>query len=90
MSVEIHIPSYLQPYADDHEAVQVSGSTAGECLDGLIKQFPDIRRMLYVQEGQLLDYVSVYVNGEFASIDELTKPVKDGDELHILYILGGG
>jgi len=90
MSVKINIPSYLQPYTDNREVVEVSGSTAGECLDRLVEQFPAISKMLYASEGELFDYVSVYVNGEFACTDELTKPVKDGDELHILYILGGG
>ena len=46
--------------------------------------------MLYVREGELFDYVSIYVNGESTSTDESARPVKDGDELHILYILGGG
>jgi len=90
MSVKINIPSYLQPYTTEQEVVEVSGSTAGECLDRLVERFPDISQMLYVREGELFDYVSIYVNGEFASTDESARPVKDGDELHILYILGGG
>ncbi len=90
MSVKINIPSYLQPYTAEQEVVEVSGSTAGECLDRLVEQFPDISQMLYVREGELFDYVSIYVNGESASTDESARPVKDGDELHILYILGGG
>ena len=90
MSVRVNIPSYLQPYTDNREVVEVSGTTAAECLDGLVEQFPGIGKMLYAKEGELFDYVSVYVNGEFAYADELAKPVKEGDELHILYILGGG
>jgi len=90
MSVKINIPSYLQPYTSQQEVVEVPGSTVEECLDHLVERFPDISRMLYVQEGELFDYVSIYVNGEFACTDELARPVKDGDELHILYILGGG
>ena len=35
MSVKINIPSYLQPYTSEQEVVEVSGSTAGECLDRL-------------------------------------------------------
>jgi len=29
-------------------------------------------------------------NGQIANTDVLTKPVNDGDELHLFYILGGG
>lgn len=90
MSVKINIPSYLQPYTSDREVVEVNGDTVSECLDHLVLQFPDMRKMVFAKDGRLLDYVSIYIDGEFAYADELAQPVKDGDELHMLYILGGG
>jgi molybdopterin converting factor small subunit len=90
MSVKINIPSYLQPYTGGYEVVEATGSTIGECLDHLIQKFPDITKALFAEEGKLLDYVSVYLNGEFADAADLDGPVNDGDELHILYLLGGG
>ena len=90
MSAKINIPSYLQPYTNDKEVVEVNGSSVNECLNHLTKQFPDMRKMVFAKDGRLLDYVGIYVDGNFTYADELTKPVKDGDELHILYILGGG
>ncbi len=90
MSVKINIPSYLQPYTNEREVVEVNGSSVNECLNHLIKQFPDMRKMVFAKDGSLLDYVSIYVGGDFAYADELTKPVKDDEELHLLYILGGG
>ena len=90
MSAKINIPSYLQPYTNDAQVVEVNGSSVNECLNHLTKQFPDMRKMVFAKDGRLLDYVSIYVDGNFAYADELAKPVKDGDELHILYILGGG
>jgi molybdopterin synthase sulfur carrier subunit len=90
MSVKINIPSYLQPYTGGYEVVEATGSTIGECLDNLIQQFPDISKAVFTEEGKLLDYVSVYLNGEFADAADLAGSVNDGDELHILYLLGGG
>ena len=90
MSVRINIPSYLQPYTDEKEVIEVNGNTVGECLGHLITQFPDIKKMVFQEDGRLLDYISIYANGAFAHEDELAQPVKDGDELHLLYILGGG
>ena len=90
MSVKISIPSYLQPYTNDKEVVEVNGGTVKECLDRLVEQFAGMKKMLFTKEGKLLDYVSIYVGGEFAYADELAQPVKDGDELQLLYILGGG
>ncbi len=90
MGIKISIPSYLQPYAEDSEVVEVNGSTVKECLDHLVKQYPDMKKMLFAKEGKLLDYVSIYVDGEFTYTDELARPVKDVDELQIVYVIGGG
>ncbi len=90
MSIKIDIPSYLQPFTNNMEVVEANGSTVGECLNHLVKQFPGMEKMLLAKNGKLFNYVNIYVNGEDAYPDELAKAVKDGDELHILYIIGGG
>ena len=90
MSIKIDIPSYLQPFTNNVEAVEVNGSTVGGCLNHLVKQFPDIQKMLFAENGKLLGYVGIYVNGEDTYPEELAKPVKSGDELYILYVIGGG
>ena len=90
MSVKINIPSYLQPFAGGYDTAEVKGDTTNECLLSLSKQFPDIGNKIFNEGGELIDYVSIFVNGEFANTDELTKPVHDGDELHVFYLLGGG
>ena len=90
MSIKIDIPSYLQPFTGNTDVVEGNGSTVGECLNYLIRQFPDIEKMLFDQNGKLRVYVGIYINGKDAYPGELAKPVKDGDELYILYIIGGG
>jgi molybdopterin converting factor small subunit len=90
MSIKINIASYLKPLANNMEVVEVNGSTVGECLNHLVKQFPRMEKMLFDKNGELFSYVGIYVNGGDAYPEELAKPVKDGDELYILYIIGGG
>ena len=90
MSIKIDITSYLQPFTNDTEVVEVNGSTVGGCLNHLIKQFPSIEKMLFDKNSKLHSYVAIFINGKDAYPEELAKPVKDGDELHILYIIGGG
>ncbi len=90
MGIKIVIPLYLQSFTNNIETVEVKGSTVGECLNNLAKHFPNIKKMLFGKNGRLLSYVGIYVNGEDAYPGELLKPVKEGDELHILYIIGGG
>lgn len=90
MSVKMNIPSYLQSFTNDSEAIEVDGSTIHECLKHLIKKFPEIGDKVFDKDGKLHSYVTIYVDGEFAYQEELVKPVEDGTELHLLYVLGGG
>ncbi len=90
MSTRIVIPSYLRPYTGDTEIVEVNGSIVSECLDQLVKQFPNVEKMLFTNRGKLHGYVGIYVNGEDAFPEGLDKPLKDGDELHVIYMIGGG
>lgn len=90
MSIKIDIPSYWLPLTNNRAVVEVSGSTVGECLNQMIKQFPDVAQRLFDKNGQLFGDLGIYVNGADAYPEELAKPVKDGDELHIPYIIAGG
>ena len=71
-------------------AVEVSGSTTGECIKDLIRQFPAIEKELFDKEGKLLEYLSVFVNREIAFPDEIATSVKDGGEIHLIPLIGGG
>ena len=90
MSIKIKISPYLKPYANDNEEVEVHGSTVGICFNSLIKLFPSLEKLLFDDNGRLHTYLDIYINKESAYPEELAKPVKDGDEIHILYIISGG
>ncbi|MFC1981969.1 MoaD/ThiS family protein [Chloroflexota bacterium] len=90
MSIKAEIPSYLQPYTNNSEIVELNGSTVGKCLDHLIKQFPGIKKMLFTRDDRLHSYVGIYVNGKDAYPEDLAKKVKEGDKLNILYMISGG
>jgi len=90
MSIKVDIPYSLQYLANDAEAAEVDGSTVGECLEHLIKQFPNIKQALFDKSGKLDMFGDIYVNGESIYPAGLAKPVKDGDELYIATLVGGG
>lgn len=90
MSIEIKItPAFLR-FTNNQRSAEVTGSTVGECLDHLVKQFPDLKQALFDRKGKLQRYLDIYVNGASAYPEELTKPVKDGDKLHIVMVIAGG
>ena len=91
MAIKVIILSpSLQKFIGNQEVVKADGETVGECLDHLARQFPAIERGLFDRHGQLLNYVYFFINGKGAYPTDLTKPVKDGDELTISLLLPGG
>jgi molybdopterin converting factor small subunit len=90
MSVKINIHPFFYHLTNDRDVVEVHGSTVGQCLEQLITRFPKVKKWLFGKDGDLLRLVDIYVNGESAYPEELAKPVKDGDELHIIVFIAGG
>lgn len=90
MSVTINLGPGLHRLTDGQTTVNVEGATVGQCLDGLVKQFPGLKPRLFDKKGKLRNYIDIYVNQESAYPEELAKPVRDGDELHITLLIAGG
>ncbi|HUU65606.1 MAG TPA: MoaD/ThiS family protein [Dehalococcoidales bacterium] len=82
MSLKVRIPSYFQQYTNQKEVVEVNGSTVGECLNHLVSQFPGFEKTIST------NYFDIYLNGEYFSRGWSVEPVKDGDELLILFPIG--
>jgi molybdopterin converting factor small subunit len=97
-NIRVQIPlSYEQPFTDDtdfvqltQDVVEVRGTTVGECLNQVVKRFPTMKKQLFTPTGKLFDNVLISVNGTSAYPEQLAKPVKEGDELKIVFMISGG
>lgn len=90
MSVKINISPILFQYTNNKSMVEVKGNTVGQCLDQLVRQFPELKKWLFENNSKLRSYIDIYINDESAFPEGLTKPVKEGDILDILFIIDGG
>ena len=90
MSQTVNIHQALRHLTNNQATIEVSGTTVGECLAELVKQFPGIMNKLFNKKGKLLNYVDIYVNLESSYPEELAKPVIDGDKLSITLLIAGG
>ncbi len=90
MSVEIELPSIFGRYTENKLNLKVGGKTVGECLKALFGQFPKLKELLLNKEGKLQRTYDIYINGESSYPREMTKPVRDGDKLNIVFIIYGG
>ena len=90
MPVKVHIHITHRQFTNGLDVVATEGTTVGECLNHLIRQYPGMEKALFAKKDKLLNVVEVFVNGATAYPNELTKPVKDGDEINLLVMLAGG
>jgi molybdopterin/thiamine biosynthesis adenylyltransferase/rhodanese-related sulfurtransferase/molybdopterin converting factor small subunit len=91
MTVTVHIPTPLRPYAGQSHEVRIEGRTLGEALGALTERYPDLRKHLYTPEGKLRSFVNVYVNDTDARyLDREATPLEESDEIRIIPSIAGG
>ncbi len=87
----VKIPTPLRQYAGGNSEVQVGGNTAGESLDHLTEEHPDLRQHLYTGDGKLRSFVNVYKGDEdIRYLAGQDTEVSEDDELSIIPSIAGG
>jgi len=90
MAANVHIHKTHRQFTNGLDVVMVEGKTVGECLAQLIRQFPGMEKALFARKDKLQNNIEIFVNDGTAYPNELIKPVKDGDEIHLVVMLAGG
>ena len=90
MGVRVKLSGLLRQAADWQEFVEINQYTPLACIQDLERQFPDIKKWIYDKNDKMWDRMQLFVNGEMIPSEELTHPLKDGDELFLLLHIGGG
>ena len=90
MPVRIQIPTPLRQHTNGQASVEVTGATVQTALEGLGRQFPAVAQRIF-ENGQLRRFVNIYLNDEdIRYLDNLSTPMKEGDELSIIPAVAGG
>ena len=91
MAVTVRIPTPLQEFTQQQDAVEIEGGSVGEVLEALDSRFSGIRQRLYDDEGKLRRFVNIYVNQEdIRFLQGEGTAVSDGDEVSIVPAIAGG
>ena len=87
----VRIPPVLRQHTNGSTEVELTGSTVGEILNGLVAKHPDTSSQLFSEAGDLNRFVNVYLNDEDVRVlDGLETAVKDADTVMILPAMAGG
>ena len=91
MSITVRIPTPLRRVTDGQDKVSVEGASINEIIGSLDSQFPGIKERLCDEQGELRNFVNIYVNGEDVRfLEGIDSATKEGDEISIVPAVAGG
>ena len=91
MSIVVRIPTPLRRLTDGQDKVDVDGDSLGGVIDAMNEQYPGIRERICDDQGQLRNFVNVYINGEDVRfLQGLETSTTDGDEVSVVPAVAGG
>ncbi len=91
MSIEIQVPTVLRVHTGGQRVVRVDGNTVSAVIASLETEYPGLRTELLTDEGQVRQFVNIYVNDEdIRYLDRLETKIEDGDRMAILPAVAGG
>lgn len=91
MAITVMIPTALRRYTDERESLSLDGRTVREVLATLTRQFPELAKHLFTEDGRLRNFVNIYLNEEdIRYLKDLETPVTPGDQISIVPSVAGG
>lgn len=91
MAVKVKIPTPLQRLTNKQSQAEAEGSTVGEVLADLERNFPGFKERLYDEKEELRRFINIFLNEEdIRFLEGLNTTVKDGDEISIIPAVAGG
>lgn len=90
-AVLIRIPTPLRSYTGGADMVAVNGDSVADALDALGHQYPGILERVVSDDGQLRQFVNVYLgSANIRSLEGLGTPLEMDDILAIIPAVAGG
>jgi molybdopterin converting factor small subunit len=90
VSIRIKMARLLMECTKSPSVVYASGSTVGECLNNVLEKYPQAQKCFFDRRGGLIINISVNKQEFISHKDKLDLAVKEGDEIYLLSVVGGG
>jgi molybdopterin synthase sulfur carrier subunit len=91
MAVTIEIPTAFRRFTEGTPKVDTGASTVAEALNDLVVQFPALSRHVRDEQGQIRQFLNVYLNEEdIRFLGGEASALKDGDRLLLVPSIAGG
>ena len=89
--MKVIISATLRSFFNRTTETEVSGNTIGEVLSNLIDEYPDAKKGLYDENGDLRGFVRIFVDGEdLTEKENHNKPLSEESAVLLLPFIAGG
>ena len=91
MSVTVRIPTPIRRVTNGEDRVAADGDTLKDVIQAMEDQYPGVKARLCDDQGDIRNFVNIYVNGEDVRfLEGLGTSTKSGDEISIVPAVAGG
>ena len=91
MEISVRIPTPLRHLTNGQDKVTLSSTTIKDMVDDLEENFPGMKKRLCDDEGNLRNFVNVYVNGEDVRfLNGIDTELQNGNEISLVPAVAGG
>jgi molybdopterin synthase sulfur carrier subunit len=87
----IRIPAPLRKLTNNQEEVPATGSSLGDILDALNRNYPGIGERILDEQGEIRRFVNIFLNDEDVRfLQENSTPITESDVISIVPAIAGG
>ena len=87
--INVYIPSPLRPFTGEQSEIRLEGETVGAVMENFKIRFPEAATRFFSPRSAR--YLNLYLNEEDVRVlGGMDTPVRDGDELAIVFAVAGG
>ena len=87
----LRIPTPLRPYTEGQSEISVQGENVAEALDDLTIQYPQLKKHIFSDAGDLRAFVNLFLGEEdIRHLQGVETPLKEDDRLRIIPSSAGG
>ena len=90
--INLRIPTPLRAYAGGKSEIQINGHTVAEAMQDLVIQYPDMKRHIFNEDGQLRPFINLFLGED--NIKDLPQgldtPIGENQRLLLIPSIAGG
>ena len=91
MTIAVRLPTMLRPAAGGQAVVHADGATVGEVFEDLVRQYPELKVLVFGPDGDLHRHLNVFLNDDDVRyLGRLDAKVTETDELTLMPAVAGG